>query len=298
MWPNNSLSSNSADKLGQCTVTKALAARRLRAWMARASTPFPVSALAAEQHGRIAGGDRERGFQHLLHSGFVAVQDRVAVVGVAGRTTPAFHDLGELPRGERLGEVIERPAAHRLHRRFHAGVRRDQHHGQARGGLLQGSQHIEARFPAEPQVEQHEIVLSRFELVEGLRRGSRLRHAVPRAFQRGADRAPQRDFIVDDEDVHARSFLPGPSCILHGPRGVLHDPRYRPVPPGNAGTPVFSGVADFPSRGTANAMFHLRQPNRPEDDAVDTTFWIPFTAGLGLLAMALILAFAEACDRI
>ena len=41
-WPNSSLSSNSAERLGQWTVTNGFGARRLRAWIARASTPFPV----------------------------------------------------------------------------------------------------------------------------------------------------------------------------------------------------------------------------------------------------------------
>ena len=41
-WPNNSLSSNSPDRLGQWTVTNGPLARGLRSWTARASKPLPV----------------------------------------------------------------------------------------------------------------------------------------------------------------------------------------------------------------------------------------------------------------
>jgi len=43
---------------------------------------------------------------------------------------------------------------------------------------------------------------------------------------------------------------------------------------------------------------HIANQTGSEDIAVDLIVWIPLTAGLGLLTMALILAFVEACDRI
>lgn len=35
-----------------------------------------------------------------------------------------------------------------------------------------------------------------------------------------------------------------------------------------------------------------------EDYVVDLTLWIPLTVGLGLIVMAILFAFVEACDRI
>ena len=45
-------------------------------------------------------------------------------------------------------------------------------------------------------------------------------------------------------------------------------------------------------------MHAHREPNRREDVTVDLTVWIPATAGLGLLTMALLFAFLEACDKV
>ena len=35
-----------------------------------------------------------------------------------------------------------------------------------------------------------------------------------------------------------------------------------------------------------------------KETTVDQTVWIPLTAGLGLVTMFLMFAFAEACDRV
>src|SRR5947208_159823 len=51
--PNSSLSSSSADRLGQFTVTKGAPARGLRAWTARASTPL-LAGQAEVEHGDVA----------------------------------------------------------------------------------------------------------------------------------------------------------------------------------------------------------------------------------------------------
>ncbi len=66
-WPNSSLSSNSADRLGQWTVTNGPPARRLRAWTARASTPLPVPLSPRRRTVASLGGDREHRVQRLPH---------------------------------------------------------------------------------------------------------------------------------------------------------------------------------------------------------------------------------------
>jgi len=58
---------------------------------------------------------------------------------------------------------------------------------------------------------------------------------------------------------------------------------------------------NFPRRraGTGNALRRRHETNSPEAAAVfDQTIWIPLTVGLGLVAMVLMFAFAEACDRV
>jgi len=78
-------------------------------------------------------------------------------------------------------------------------------------------------------------------------------------------------------------------CTIPDASHFIHEPLKRLY---------FQGLRNFRSVAPQMQSMHIANQTGSEDKAVDLTVWIPLTAGLGLLAMALILAFAEACDRI
>jgi hypothetical protein len=71
-----------------------------------------------------------------------------------------------------------------------------------------------------------------------------------------------------------------------------------PILTRNANSLHFQGLRIHPLVASPLQYMHIANQTGSEDKAVDLTVWIPLTVGLGLLTMALILAFAEACDRI
>ena len=142
-WPNSSLSSSSALRLGQLTVTNGPSARRLQAWMARASTPLPVPLSPRISTVASVGATRRASSRTPPTSGSRAVEVRLGHLG-AGPAPPGRRPGRCSPRTratrsstartwagrERLGQVVEGAATHRLDGRVDAGVGGDDHDGQ------------------------------------------------------------------------------------------------------------------------------------------------------------------------
>jgi hypothetical protein len=45
-------------------------------------------------------------------------------------------------------------------------------------------------------------------------------------------------------------------------------------------------------------LYARRRPNRTEEPTVDLTVWIPVTVALGLVTLALMYLFVQACDQV
>ena len=110
-WPNSSLASRSADSAAQLRQTKTFSRRGLLSWTAAGDQLLAHAALAADQHGGVAGG----GLADLL--GHLADR-RAAADDLAADAQPLaqLDVLGAHP-GEVLGQFL--PAADVLHRHRH-----------------------------------------------------------------------------------------------------------------------------------------------------------------------------------
>ena len=69
----------------------------------------------------------------------------------------SLQDRPDLRGRERLGQVIERPAPHRIDGAVDAGISRDDHHRQSRRELCEGLEQVEARFISQPQVDERHV---------------------------------------------------------------------------------------------------------------------------------------------
>ena len=160
-WPNSSLSSNSRDRLGQLTVTKAFSFCGLFSCNRAGQHRFPRAAFAQQQN----RGRRRRRLEAPDRATFCIAGSHVvrSVVGAIGRKTgfqfrhaaPEFaglddaaEHLPDLFGREGFGDVIHRAAPHGFHRRFDRGVGGEHDHLQLRIDLQQLGQQIQPASPS------------------------------------------------------------------------------------------------------------------------------------------------------
>ena len=113
----------------------------------------------------------------------------------------------QLVHAERLGEVVERAEAHRLHR----GVRRRErrHHERDDLGvdLLGGAQHVDAAHVGHPDVRQQQVERLGLEPRDRLAPVLREHDVVAVAPQHDPQHLAHRRFVVNDEDARLRRPL-------------------------------------------------------------------------------------------
>ena len=82
------------------------------------------------------------------------------------RPRDLFQHLPDLLRRERLGNVIHRPGAHRLHRVLNRGVRGEHHHVQVRVHLQQLRQQIHPALRVQFQVQKRGVEMRRLQFLQ------------------------------------------------------------------------------------------------------------------------------------
>ena len=180
--------------------------------------PLAGAAFAAQQNGRLAGGRLEGHVQGLAHARFLRLQIGLRHAGpdlvlqllhmrlqpaqtLATRSSTTRSWLGR----ERLGQVIEGAAPHRLDRGFDRGVGRDHDDRQSGSQLQQGRQHIEPLLLAQPQIEKGHVELAMAEQLLGLRAVARLGDLVVHGLQAEPQRLAQVLVVVDEQNVHGNA---------------------------------------------------------------------------------------------
>ncbi len=176
------------------------------------------AALAPQQDRRFAGGGLEGHVEGLAHRRLVGLQigfrhdraDLLLELFDLALQPPQLHDpVQHQPKlfgGERLGQVVQRPAAHRLDGRFDGGVGRHDHHVQPRGQAQKPRQQVQPQFLTEPQVQQGHLERPAAQQFQGLVAVAGLGGLVPHQLQRGPQGASETGVIVNHEDIHNVAF--------------------------------------------------------------------------------------------
>ncbi len=102
---------------------------------------------------------------------------------------------------DRLRQEVLRARLHRLDRRIHAGMRRDQDHRQGRIGRLEATQQVDARAARQHDVRHDDVrpplVDARFRLLHILCRTG----VIAPAAQAEEEHLPEGCLIVDDQNT-------------------------------------------------------------------------------------------------
>ena len=175
------------------------------------------AALAADQHGRLRRRDLERDVQRLPHRRLRGLQVRLGddradlllevrdVRLEAAEAGDAVEDEAELVGRERLGQVVERAAPHRLDRRLDGGVGGDDDDGQARCQPEECRQEVQPFLLAEAKVEEGDLEEAVAEDFLGGGAVARLADAVAHRLEGEAQGLAQAGVVVDQEGVHGGS---------------------------------------------------------------------------------------------
>ena len=175
--PKSSETSSWSDSVGALTVTKGRLGPGGEAVQRPGEHALPGAVLAAEQHRGIRGGRAAKQGQRRLHRRRPGLQQRLGVQpgqaileGLHPRPeqpslAEALDHRAELRGGEGLGQVVARPAAHRLHRGVDRGVGGDDHHvelgvlGQQQGQEVEAARYRRAGGPPGPRRRGHRPAL-------------------------------------------------------------------------------------------------------------------------------------------
>lgn len=194
--------------------------------------------------------------------------------------------------------------AHGFYGRVNGRKCRHHYHAQARAGAEQFGQQVHAGRPAESQVEKREIEPVFADEAEG--RGARgdVRDDVAHRLQGGAKRAPQRGFIVDQQDVHWRHCMTAVGRPAQGfGRAIAKCPTVARI--ASRGRTVGRSVeisthGGGPTSGIRSAAAHdmLEAPKSREEILMDLSIWLPVVFVLGLAVLGLMFAFTAACAKV
>jgi hypothetical protein len=179
---------------------------------------LPRSVLSPEQDGGVGGrGATEEG-ERRLHRRRPGVEERIGVqAGQAvlqglhpGPEEPTLvQPLDHRPQlrgGERLGEVVTRPAAHRLHRGVDRGVGGDDHHVEVGVLRQQQGEEVQAALVAEPEVHQGHVGRGPGERRQrGLGRAC-LTHLAADLLEADPDHGPDVPLVVDHQHPVGRGL--------------------------------------------------------------------------------------------
>jgi hypothetical protein len=170
--------------------------------------------LTPNQNRRLRGGDTPGEVQHAAHSGIVRLDarprnlaaDPILQVRDAVFEPPdpghPLQDRSNLARCKRFGQIIERPPAHRVHRRFQARVCRDNHARQPRRLGADRLQQIQPGFVPEPEIHQGRIIRRALRETQGRVRCPDIIDSVPGRLGGQTQRVPDVRLVIDDQDSH------------------------------------------------------------------------------------------------
>ena len=212
-WPNSSLASSSSDRVGQLTVTNGRSRARCQPVQRPRQHALAGPVLAAQQHRGVRGRGPRRSDERRPHrraSGSRASPPdprRPAgpralhpARGAGGARASALDHGADLRRGEGLGQVVARAAAHRLHRGVDGGVGGDDHHVEI--GPRASSAGSRSRPLAVPSRRSTKARSTGAEASARERRLGRagLAHLAARPSRHTAQRRADVLLVVDDED--------------------------------------------------------------------------------------------------
>ncbi len=213
-WPKSSLSSNSALRLGQLTVTNG-ALRTAAPTVDRPSQDsLPRAALAPDQYHRVGTRDLTALLQYQPDLRIVALErdlgdldgdlllQIVHAVLKAPEPLDALHDGADLGRQERFRQVIEGASPHGLDRRVDRPVGRDDHHRHLRRPPQARLQQVEPRVDAQPEIHQRQVEPRSLDPLQRLVDPRGLFDRVTHRFEGHSQRHSDVRLVVNDEDSH------------------------------------------------------------------------------------------------
>ena len=114
----------------------------------------------------------------------------------------AVEHEADLCRCERLGQVVDRPAAHGFNGRFDRGVSGDGDDRQAGSQSQQARQDVEPILLSQPEIEEDDVKQHVADILLSLRGLAGFGEAVADRLQRQPQRLPQAHFVVNQQDIH------------------------------------------------------------------------------------------------
>ena len=209
--------------VAQLMATKALAARRERAWISRASNSLPEPGRSGDEDAAVGRRDLLNRLADLRHGRRNADQFGL-VAGLefqflhfapqARRFERAADDVDQAVGLERLLDEIVGALLDRGDGRFDRAVAGDHHHRQVRLFALERIEHLDAVEPAalQPDVEHHQLRPALPHGAEGAFAVARHTGLETLVVQDAGDQIADVLFVVDDQNLrrHEQSVLAHP----------------------------------------------------------------------------------------